>query len=98
MGEQPPRSPWEPKQGCWSKAENTPLPSLEQRAWMEPTQSPSEPASPQKPQEGDKVPSCAVVALDKPRDVLGEQRTAVPPWRLSQAGQPEASGKSLLKS
>lgn len=72
-GEQPPRAPGskKPKQGCWGKeqAEGTPLPSLEQGSWMRPPQSHGKPASPCKPQEGDKVPSCAVVALDKPRDV-----------------------------
>lgn len=69
-----------PKQGCWSKeqAEGTPLPSLEQGSWMWPPQSHSKAASPCKPQEGDKVPSCAVVAMDRPRDVPGWQRTAGP--------------------
>lgn len=84
-----------PKQGCWSKedAEGTPPHSLDQGPWMWPPQSHSKPASPCKPQEGDKVPSCAVVALDKPKGVPGWQRTAI-----SFGGQPEALGKSLMKS
>lgn len=57
------------------------------------TSKPSKPASPCKPQEGDKVPSCAVVALDKHKGVPGWQRTAIPFGK-----QPETLGKSLMKS
>lgn len=46
----------------------------------------SKPQQARQPQEGDKVPSCVVVALDKPRDVPSWHRAAAHPGELAGIG------------